>query len=57
MIDGPPAQHSPTVTKLLVDLNRVARERDQAEARERRILFGIDQALALLSDRPERRIA
>ncbi len=47
----------PTVTYLLSEVNRLARERDQVEAREARLLYGIDRAIEKLSERPERRIA
>jgi hypothetical protein len=47
----------PTVTYLLSEVNRLARERDQVEAREARLLYGIERAIEELSRRPERRVA
>jgi hypothetical protein len=47
----------PTVTYLLSEVNRLARERDEVERREARLRYGLDRAIEELSRRPERSVA
>jgi hypothetical protein len=48
---------SPTVSYLLSEVNRLARERDEVERREARLRYGLDRAIEELSRRPERSVA